>query len=72
MEDLKLDGEWIDLANDWAFMVPITEMASNPKCIPEPLYLYEPAAPKSAAARKQRDSTIARILEKPAYRKLER
>ena len=48
VEDLKLDGEWIDLANDWAFMVPIIEMASNPKYIPEPQYLYEPAAPKSA------------------------
>ena len=72
VEDLKLDGEWIDLANDWSFMVPIIEMASNPRYIPDPLYLYEPASPKSAEVRKRRDSIIARILEKPAYRKLRR
>jgi len=72
LEDLKLDGEWIDLANDWAFMVPIIEMASNPRYIPEPLYLYEPAAPKSAEVRKRRDSIIARILENPPYRNLRR
>ena len=68
--DMKLGGEWIDLANDWAFMVPIIEMSSNPKYIPEPLYLYEPAAPKDAEVRKRRDSIIARILKKQAYRKL--
>lgn len=72
VEDLKLDGEWIDLANDWSFMVPIIEMASNPTYIPEPLYLYEPAAPKSREDRKRRDSIIARILKKPTYRKLRR
>ena len=39
VEDLKIDGEWIDLAADWAFMVPIVEMASSPRHIEEPLYL---------------------------------
>ena len=72
VEDLKLDGEWIDLANDWSFMVPIIEMASNPRYIPEPLYLYEPAAPKDAEFRKRRDSIIARLLKKSAYPKLSR
>ena len=70
VEDLKLDGEWIDLGNDWAFMVPIIEMASNPRYIPEPLYLYEPATPKDNEVRRSRDSIIARILKKPAYGKL--
>ena len=45
IKDLKIDGEWIDVATDWAFMVPIVEMASNPRHIAEPLYLYEPAEP---------------------------
>ena len=72
VEDLKLDGEWIDLANDWAFMVPIVEMASSPRRIPELLYLYEPSDRKRAVDRAERDSIIARILVKPAYGKLER
>ena len=72
VEDLKLDGEWIDLANDWAFMVPIVEMASSPRRIPEPVYLYEPSDQKRAVDRAERDSIIARILAKPAYGKLER
>ena len=66
-EDLKLDGEWIDLATDWAFMVPIVEMASSPRHIPDPLYLYEPAAPKDTESRGERDAVIARILKKPPY-----
>ena len=48
VEDLKLDGEWIDLANDWAFMVPMVEMASSPRHIREPLYIYEPSQDKEA------------------------
>ena len=35
IDDLKLDREWIDVATDWAFMVPIIEMAENPTYIPE-------------------------------------
>ena len=70
VEDLKLDGEWIDLANDWAFMVPIIEIASDPRHIPEPLYLYEPAAPKKVEIRRQRDLVIARILKMPAHDRL--
>ena len=70
IEDLKLVDEWIDLANDWAFMVPIIEMASNPRHIPEPLYLYEPAAPKNGEIRQRRDLVIARILKMPTYGRL--
>ena len=72
VKDLKLDGEWIDLANDWAYMVPMVEMACDPRYIPEPLYLYEPAAPRGQGHRERRDSIIARILRKPEYPKLVR
>ena len=51
VEDLKIDGEWIDLAVDWALMVPIVEVASSPRHIEEPLYLYEPAVPKDEGSR---------------------
>ena len=66
-EDLKLDGEWIDLANDWAFMVPMVEMASSPRRILDTLYLYEPSDEKPTYNRRERDAVIARILAKPPY-----
>ena len=62
VRDFKIDGDWIDLATDWAFMVAIVEMASSPRYISENLYLHEPAAPKDDEGRRERDSVIARIL----------
>ena len=72
IEDLQIDGKWIDPASDWAFMVPIIEMASRPRYIPDWLYLYEPAVPKDEDGRRERDSVIARILTKPRYSKLQK
>ena len=71
LEDMKLDGEWIDLANDWAFMVPMVEMATSPRHIAESLYIYEPAEAKQQVDRQQRNSVIARILAKPRHARLE-
>ena len=71
VDDLKMDGEWIDMAADWAFMVPIVEMAARPRHITEPLYLYEPAVPKNETSQLQRDSVISRILAKPRYTKIQ-
>ena len=70
MEDLKIDGEWVDVATDWAFMVPIIEMASNPRWIADPMYLYEPAEAKTEESRSERDAVIARVLAKRPYGKL--
>ena len=62
---LRLDGEYVDLANDWAFMLPIVEMARNPARIPDPLYLYEPSATgKSPDGKAAREKVIARIAAK--------
>ena len=72
VEDLQIYGKWIDPASDWAFMVPIIEMASGPRYIPDRLYLYEPAVPKDEGGRRERDSVIARILTKPRYFKLQK
>ena len=63
-EALRLDGEYIDLANDWAFMLPIVEMAGNPAYIPEPLYLYEPSGMGKGTGRAAREETIRRIVAK--------
>ncbi len=67
IDDLKLDGEWIDIATDWAFMVPIIEMAENPKHIPKLLYLYEPSERKRRTDRGYRDSVVSRILGLQSY-----
>ena len=69
VDDFKIDEEWIDRATDWAFMVPIIEMASNPRFIPDRLYLYDPAAPKDGDSRRKRDHVIKRILSKTPYAK---
>ena len=63
-EALRLDGDYVDLASDWAFMLPIVEMAGNPVHIPEPLYLYEPSGVGKGAGRAAREETIRRIVAK--------
>ena len=62
--NFKIDGEWIDRATDWAFMVPIIEMATSPRFIPDRLYLYEPAVPKDESDRQERKHVIEHILSK--------
>ena len=63
-EALRLDGDYVDLANDWAFMLPIVEMAKNPVHIPEPLYLYEPSGTGKGAGQAAREEVIGRIVAK--------
>ena len=68
-EALRLDGDYVDIATDWAFMLPIVEMAAHPVHITEPLYLYEPSGKEKGAGRAEREATIARIVAKvPATR----
>ena len=61
---LRLDGNYIDVPNDWAYMLPIVEMAEHPVHIAEPLYLYEPSGVGKGADRAARDEVIARIVAK--------
>lgn len=68
VEDLKIDGEWVDVATDWQFMLPIVEMARNPRYIKEKLYYYEPSAEKEQR-RKIREAVIAKIVAKQPYPK---
>ncbi|MES1928868.1 putative glycosyltransferase [Salinisphaera dokdonensis CL-ES53] len=58
---LKLDGAYVELANDWAYMLPIIERADRPVYIREPLYLYEPSGAGKGADRIQREQNIARL-----------
>ena len=63
-EALRLDGEYVGVANDWAFMLPIVEMAPHPVYIAESLYLYEPSGIGKGAGREGREATIGRIVAK--------
>jgi glycosyltransferase involved in cell wall biosynthesis/SAM-dependent methyltransferase len=62
---LRLDGEYVDLASDWAFMIPIVEMAIRPVHIRMPLYLYEPFGVGKGQRQPIREVTISRLLAKP-------
>ncbi|MFC1897886.1 glycosyltransferase [Chloroflexota bacterium] len=67
-EDLKIDGTWIEMASDWAYMLPIVEMSSNPVYIPDQLYLHEPSKDKHVETlREERENNIAKIVAKPPY-----
>lgn len=40
--DFKENGHWIEIFNELTFMIPISEMSSDPIQIKAPLYLWEP------------------------------
>ena len=66
--DLKLGNRYVDIAVDWAFMIPIVEMAERPAWIREPLYLYEPSGLGKGTERIDREQQIAAIVAKPPRR----
>lgn len=62
-EDLKLDGAWIDLATDWAFMLPIAEMAKQPVYINDVIYFHEPSnSPRPADEIRERERIVSHIV----------
>ena len=61
------NGAYYDLANDWAFMLPMAELARRPMAIDSVLYLHEPSTPRRAALRDNREAVIARIVSQTPY-----
>ena len=61
---LRLDGDYVEIATDWAFMLPIIEMAKHPVHIAEPLYLYEPSGMGKGEDRAKREAIIGQIVAK--------
>ncbi|MCZ6692184.1 MAG: glycosyltransferase [Planctomycetota bacterium] len=59
---LRSNGTYFDVATDWAYMVPIAELARHAVHIPDPLYLYEPFGIGKGKERPHREATIAAIL----------
>ncbi|MCH8270143.1 MAG: glycosyltransferase [Planctomycetes bacterium] len=62
---LRIAGRYVDIAVDWAFMLPIVEMAEHPVWIREPLYLYEPSGMGKGRDREKREEQIAAIVSRP-------
>lgn len=63
--DLRVDGRYVDIAVDWAFMLPIVEMAQWKSWIREPIYHYEPSGLGKGEDRVKREAQIAAIVAKP-------
>jgi glycosyltransferase involved in cell wall biosynthesis len=60
---LRLDGQYVEMAQDWAYMIPLVELARHPVWIQEPLYLHEPSGVgKGVAGAVERDRIIGRLL----------
>ncbi len=68
-DDLKIEGKWIEDADDWAYMIPMTEMAKNPMQIKDKIYFYEPSPGKRDRDVKRREEIIAKIISKRPYEK---
>jgi glycosyltransferase involved in cell wall biosynthesis len=62
---LRLDSEYVPIASDWAFMLPIVEMSKKPVWIRDELYLYETSGEGKGDDRLRREQCIARIISKP-------
>ncbi len=65
--DLKIEGEWVEDAEDWAYMLPVVEMAEHPVRITDRVYWYEPSPGKSLRKRELREAIVANIVAKPPY-----
>lgn len=61
----QASGAYYELANDWAFAIPMAEMAERPGVVAAPLYLYERATPQDLT--EEREAAIAEIMARPSY-----
>ncbi|MCK6479109.1 MAG: glycosyltransferase [Planctomycetes bacterium] len=61
---LRPDGEYVDIPNDWAFMLPIVQMAERKEWIRDPLYLHEPSGVGKGRDRERRETEIGCVVER--------
>lgn len=66
---LRLNGKYVDLASDWAFMLPMVEMAHKPVWIHKPLYLHEPGESRDHSRASYREAVITQLIAKGAQLK---
>ena len=67
-EYFRLDGAYVELASDWALMLPMAELARSPRWIRQCLYLHEPGGARDAESRSQREAVIAALMARPSLR----
>jgi glycosyltransferase involved in cell wall biosynthesis len=68
VECFKVDGNWVPHTEDWAFMLPLVELARNPRHITEPIYFYEPSPDKGERSTSEREYLISELIKKPTLR----
>lgn len=68
-DDLQVRGSWVPLADDWAYMVPMVELAQHPIFLEDKLYLYDPSPAHARRDRGLAESTISEILAKPSKKR---
>jgi broad specificity phosphatase PhoE len=61
---LRLDGKYVEICVDWAFMIPMVEQATAPRHLPSKLYYYESSGLGKAGQIAARESAIARIMKR--------
>lgn len=67
--DLKINGDWVPHTEDWALMLPMSEMALHPAYMTRIIYLYEPSSLKQILSKDEREALIGQIIAKPAHRR---
>ncbi|MBU1239997.1 glycosyltransferase [Myxococcota bacterium] len=68
---LCVDGEYPRVANDWALMTSIIELASNPVFIDDKLYLHEPSGAGKTNDKPEREANIQKIMNKRPLKRVE-
>jgi len=61
---LRLDGKYVEICVDWAFMIPMVERATAPRHLPSKLYYYESSGLGKAGQFTAREAAIARIMKR--------
>ena len=61
---MKRDGEWINICTDFAYAVPMIQLAKNPQWIERPIYFFEPSI---ANQKKEGNYRIEKVNEMRNY-----
>lgn len=68
---LRLDGDYVELASDWALMLPMAELAVSPRWIAQALYLHEPGGARDPETIRQRELVIAALIARAPLQRTE-
>jgi len=68
-ELLQVDGDWLQVCDDYAIMIPIVEMSVSPIYVPEFWYWHERMTGWEPAERERRRGVISSLLLKPPLSK---